>query len=193
MELSEALKTVFIETAKALKGATRRIFMARTVKAMGRGGAQQAENELGWNRGTIRKGQHEVEGGFGCIDHTVARGRKRAEERLPRLEQDIRAVVEPQSQTDPSFKTQRCYTRLSAAEVRQQLIEQKGYTDAELPTGRTLSTKLNEWGYPLRKVAKSKPKKKVPETNAIFDELHRMNGAAYAADDTLRISMDAKA
>jgi len=193
MELTEALKTVFIETAKTLKGAARRIFMARAVKTMGWGGAQQAENELGWNRGTIRKGLQELEGGFQCIDNTAARGRKRAEERLPRLEQDIRAVVDPQSQTDPSFKTQRCYTRMSAAAVRQQLIEQKGYTDAELPTVRTLSTKLNKFGYPLRKVAKSKPKKKLPETNAIFDELHRVNAVADAADDKLRISMDAKA
>jgi hypothetical protein len=193
MELTEGSKTVFVETAKALKGGARRIFMARVVKSLGRGGAQRAESELGWNRGTIRKGQRELESGKVCADNASPRGRKRVEERLPNLERDIRAIVGPQSQIDPSFKTQRLYTRLSAAEVRQQLIEQKGYADADLPTARTLSTKLNEYGYPLRKVAKSKPKKKGPKTDAIFDEVHRVNAAADTAEDTLRISMDAKA
>jgi len=54
--------------------------MARTVKMLGRGGAQRTEEELGWNRVTIRKGQHELESGFTCVDNLSARGRKRAEE-----------------------------------------------------------------------------------------------------------------
>ncbi len=62
-----------------------------------------------------------------------------------------------------------------------------------MPTARTLNNKLNAWEYPLRKVTKSKPKKKVPKTDAIFEEIHRVNAAADAAQDTLRISMDAKA
>jgi len=193
MELTEALKAVFMETAQTLTGATRRLFMARTVKLLGRGGAQRAEEELGWNRGTIRKGRHELESGLRCVDNLSARGRKRAEAHWPTLEQDLRAIVKPQSQIDPSFKTDRQYTRLSAAEVRRQLIEQKGYPEAAVPTRRTVSTKLNDLGFYLRKVAKSKPKKKVPETDAIFEEVRRVNTAADAADDTLRVSLDAKA
>ena len=92
--------------------------MARTVKMLGRGGAQRAEKELGWNRITIRKGQHELQSGFTCIDNFSARGRNRAEEHWPNLEQNIREIVGPQSQSDPSFKTERLYTRLSANEVR---------------------------------------------------------------------------
>jgi hypothetical protein len=134
-----------------------------------------------------------LEGGFTCIDNLSARGRKRAEEHWPRLEQDLREILKPQSQIDPSFKTERLYTRLSAAEVRRQLIEQKGYSEADVPTRRTVSTKLNEFGFHLRKVAKKKPKKKLPETEAIFEEVHRVNMAADARADTLRISLDAKA
>ena len=160
MELVETLKTVLIETAESLKGATRRLFMARSVKMLGRGGAQRAERELGWNRNTIRKGKHELESGLRSIDNSSGRGRKRAEEHWPRLEQDIREIVGPQSQIDPSFKTERLYTRLSAEEVRKRLIEQKGYSETDIPTRRTVSKKLNEFGYHLRKVAKSKPKKK---------------------------------
>lgn len=193
MELTDSVKTLFVETAQALRGATRRLFMARVVKTLGPGGAQQAERELGWNRVTLRKGQHELEGGLICLDAFSWRGRKRAEERLPNLLDDIRAIVDCQSQTDPSFKTTRLYTRLSAAEVRQQLIIQKGYPEDELPTTRTLSTKLNESGYHLRQVAKSKPQKKLPETDAIFEQVHHINAAADQADDVLRLSMDAKA
>ena len=193
MELTEALKTVFIETAQTLTGAVRRLFMARTVKLLGRGGAQHAEEELGWNRVTIRKGLHELESGLTCVDNFSARGRKRAEDHWPTLEQDLREIVKPQSQIDPSFKTERLYTRLSAAEVRRQLIAQKGYSETDVPTRRTVSTKLNAFGFHLRKVAKRKPKKKVPETDAIFEEVRRVNTAADAADDTLRVSLDAKA
>ena len=107
MELTEDLKSLFIETARQLKGSARRQFQARTVKALGPGGASLAERDLGWNRKTIRKGIHEVESGIMCLDAFDARGRKRAEGHLPHLLMDIRAIVDGQSQTDPQFKTQR--------------------------------------------------------------------------------------
>ena len=193
MKLMDEMKTVFIETAQSLTGTVRRLFMARTVKMLGRGGMQRAEEELGWNRGTIRKGRHELESGVRCVDNYSARGRKRAEEHWTNLEADVREILKPQSQIDPSFKTERLYTRLSAAEVRRQLIEQKGYSETDVPSSRTVSTKLNEYGFYLRKVAKRKPKKKLSETDAIFEEVHRENLAADTSDTTLRISLDAKA
>ncbi len=159
MELTDELKGLLIETAAQLKGSSRRLFMARTVKALGSGGASRAERELGWNRTTIRKGLHESESGITCLDAFACRGRKRAEDHLPNLLEDIRAIVDGQSQTDPQFKTKRLYTRLTATEVRRQLITQKGYREEELPTATTIATKLNEMGYYPSKVAKSQPKK----------------------------------
>ena len=163
MELTESRKTGLIETAQALKGSDRRLFMARTVKELGRGGQRLAERELGWDRETIRKGTHELESGVVCIDAFSARGRKRAEEHLPNLLDDMRAIVDSQSQVDPQFRSQRLYTRLSGAEVRRQLILQKDYTDDELPTAETISTKLNELGYYPKKVAKSQSQKRFPK------------------------------
>lgn len=160
MELTDSLKALFIDTAKTLKGSPRRVFMARTVKELGSGGQRRAERELGWNRVTIRKGTHESESGFTCVDAFSARGRKHAEDHLPNLLTDIQAIVDGQSQTDPSFRTNRLYTRLSAAEVRRQLIAQKGYTDAQLPTVQTITNKLNHLGYFPKKVAKSQPQKR---------------------------------
>ena len=79
---------------------------------------------------------------------------------MPALLPDITAIVDSQSQADPQFRTTRLYTRLSAAEVRRQLIAQKGYTDDALPTVQTLTTKLNALGYYPKKVMKSQPQKK---------------------------------
>ena len=78
---------------------------------------------------------------------------------MPTLLADIKAIVDSQSQADPQFRTTRLYTRLTAAEVRRQLILQKGYTDDELPTAETISTKLNMLGYWPKKVTKTQPQK----------------------------------
>jgi hypothetical protein len=159
MELVEEVKALLIETAKELKGSARRLFLARTVRALGEGGQRLVERELGWNRGTIRKGLHELEHGIVCLDAFSSRGRKRSEEHLPNLLNDMTAIVDGQSQADPQFRTNRLYTRLTAAEVRRQLIAQKGYRDEELPMAETIATKLNELGYYPKKVAKSQPQK----------------------------------
>src|ERR1700676_5256204 len=160
MELVEEVKELLRETAKELKGSACRLFMARTVRVLGEGGQRLAERELRWNRGTIRKGQHELEQGIVCLDAYSSRGRKRSEDHLPNLLNHIPAIVDGQSQADPQFRTTRLYTRLTATEVRRQLIAQKGYTDEELPTEETLASKLNELGYYPKKVAKSQPQKK---------------------------------
>ncbi len=114
MKLTAELKALFMETSQTLKGQERRIFMAKVVRLLGPGGQRQAEKELGWNRGTIRKGSRELSSGLRCADAFSARGRKRAEEKLPYLCEDIKGIVDSQSQIDPSFKTERLYTRLSA-------------------------------------------------------------------------------
>ena len=60
MDLSDSLKSLFIETAQTLKGHARRRFTAQTVKELVRGGQRRAERDLGWNRETIRKGLRET-------------------------------------------------------------------------------------------------------------------------------------
>lgn len=155
------VKDLLNETAASLKGGARRLFMARTVKALGRGGQRAAERELGWARMTIRKGLRELASGLICVDACDQRGRKRAEAHLPNLLTDIKAIVDSQSQTDPQFRNRRLYTRLTAAEVRRQLVARKGYVDSELPKAEAIGEKLNGLGYYPRKVMKSRPKKRL--------------------------------
>ena len=162
MELTEPVTALLREAAQALKGSERRRFLARTVAELGPGGQRRAERELGWSRVTIRKGMRELARGVTCVDAFALRGRRRAEERLPNLLADLRAIADSQGQTDPSFRTTRLDTRLTAAEVRRQLIAQKGYTDAELPTTQTIGAKLNALGYHPQRVAKTRPQKRSP-------------------------------
>ncbi len=77
------------DSATKLKGSARRMFMAQTVEQLGRGGASAAARELKWNRGTIRKGQEELENGP-INDNFSDRGRKKAETLLPNFLQDIK-------------------------------------------------------------------------------------------------------
>jgi hypothetical protein len=160
MRPSPEMISVLIDTAETLKGYRRRLFMAKTVKALGPGGQRWAEEHLGWSRVTIRKGMHELDSGLTCLDAFAARGRRPVEDHLPHLLDDIKAIADGQSQADPKFQTNRLFTRISAAEVRSQLIATKGYTDEQLPTQQTINKKLNLLGYSLTKVAKCRPQKK---------------------------------
>lgn len=163
LQLTDSLKKLLKETAEQLKGAAKRKFIAQTVAVLGHGGQSVAQQQLGWNRVTISKGIKELTSGITCIDNYQGRGRKKAEEILPNLLEDIKKLVDDQSQIDPSFKSQRLYTRLSAGEVRHQLIEKFGYADEELPTSETIRVKLNDLGYRLKRVAKIQPQKKFPK------------------------------
>lgn len=159
MELTDSLKTLLSETAKALKGSARRLCMARTVKERGPGGQQRAARALRWGRMTIRTGLHALDSGMICVDAFALRGRKRAEAHLPNLLTDIQAIVDRQSQAAPQFRSNRLSTRLTAAEVRRQLIAPQGYAATVLPPAETIGTKLHELGSDPQKVAKSQPQK----------------------------------
>jgi hypothetical protein len=121
---------------------------------------RQAQSLFGWSRNTLRKALQERRSGITCLDGFAQRGRKPAEFHLPQLLDDIKDIVKDHIQTDPTFQTTRLYCRLTAAQVRRQLIARKGYTDDELPSIETSTNKLNGLGFRLRKVAKCRPKKK---------------------------------
>jgi transposase len=159
MELSPDVCLFIRDTADTFAGAQRRRFMARTLEQLG-ASQRQAQRCFGWGRDTRRKAQHEARSGITCLDATSCRGRKPAEAHLPHLLDDIRAIALDHCQTDPTFQTTRLYCRLTAAEVRRQLIERKGYTEDQLPSRQTIGVKLNALGFRLRKVAKCRPQKK---------------------------------
>jgi hypothetical protein len=193
LELSSEVKRTIQTGVGLLNGSSKRLFMASVVSQLGRGGQRLASKELGWNRDLIRKGLYELRSGMSCVDNFSARGRKRWEERNPELIKDIKEIVDAHCETDPTFRTTRLYRRLTAKEVRRQLIEDKGYRPDHVPKERSMRDLLGSLGFHPRKVVKSKPLRKIKETDAIFNQVHQVNRQADADPGTVRISLDTKA
>ena len=191
-ELTDRLIITLKDAASKLTGAKRREFQAQVALDYLDGSARQAERVFGWWRKTVELGLHELRTGIICLDNASARGNRRTEEKLPALEHDIRALAEPQSQQDPKFQSPFQYTRITAKAMRQALIDQKGWKSEELPCEKTIGNILNRLGFRLRRVQKAKPVKKVRQTDAIFENVHRENKASDEREDSLRISIDTK-
>ena len=182
-----------MDAAKKLTGVKKRAFMAQVTEDYFDGSARKAEKNMGWSRKTVKKGQLEQETGIVCHDNYQGRGRKKSEEKLPNLEEDIKSLVEGESQADPKFQTMFAYTRVSARQVREALIEEKGYKDEELPGRVTIGAILNRMGYRLKKTQKTQPLKKIPETDEIFANVAEANKRADENEKSLRLSIDCKA
>jgi hypothetical protein len=135
----------------------------------------------------------ELQHGVRHVENDSTRGRPRSEVRDPQLGVDVRAIVEPHTQADPEMRSTRCYANLTAAEVRQELIDHKGYQEEDLPTERTFRSMLNRMNYRLRRIQKSKPLKKTMETDAIFENVEHVRTEARLDPHTLEISIDTKA
>ena len=188
----ECLDALICSGAGRLTGYQRRLFMAEVAMELCEGSARQAERRFGWGRETVLKGLHEARQGMRCLENFVARGRLRSEEKDPQLAADIRAIVEPHTYADPELKSSRRYTNLSAAEVRQALIDQ-GHSEKELPSERTMRDILNRMNYRLKRIQKGKPLKKTKETDTIFANVQEVREQARNEPETLEISMDTKA
>lgn len=178
--------------ARRLAGFQRRAFQAEVAVELCGGNARLAERRFGWGRETVEKGLHERRTGLRCLEDFVARGKRRVEDKDPRLAADIRAICEPRSYADPGLKSSRRYTNLSAAEVLEALIA-RGHDKADLPAERTMRAILNRMNFRLKRIRKGKPLRKVEETDAIFANVAAVRGEARDDPETLEISMDTKA
>jgi Rhodopirellula transposase DDE domain len=105
------------------------------------------------------------------------------------LSPTIDSIVSNHSQIDPSFKTQRCYVRLTSRSILKELLLYKGY-ELRSFCNKTVHNVLNRLGYTLKKVLKTKPLKKIPETDAIFENVKRQHDLAQSNPRILRISID---
>ena len=118
------------------------------------------ETVFGFGCQVVELGMNEKRTGLICYGNYEPCGKKKAEEASPKLEKDIRSLVDPESQADPQLQNTFAYTRITAKAVRQKLMDEKGWEDGQLPKERTINNMLNRMGYKLRKVQKTKPEKK---------------------------------
>lgn len=189
--MDDLTNELLASAARRLKGNQRRQFQAEVCRKLCAGSPRKAEQHFGWGRETVAKGLREQSGEVESLAPS-RRGRQRSEDANPQLASDIRWIVEPHTQSDPELKSARQYTNLSAGEVRRELLE-KGYSEEELPSERTLRDILNRLNYRLKRIQKGKPLKKTPDTDAIFDNLQAMHAEAKDDPETLEISVDTKA
>jgi Rhodopirellula transposase DDE domain len=159
--------------ASKMTGPTRRAFQAEMALKYCGGTPLLAETIFGWGRHTVAVGLAERRTGILCLGAQAAfSGRKRWEDLHPEVAAALRQLAEAHGQQDPTFRTTLAYTRLTAKSAREALRAQ-GYSEAQLPSPSTMAEVLNRMGFRLRKVVKANPQKKIPETDAIFDNIEK--------------------
>jgi len=155
---NKQIKKTIKGAASALTGYKRRAFVGQVAIDYFDASSRKTETYMGWARETIETGINEIKSGIRCIDNYSGRGNIRTEVRLAHLEQDIREIVEPHTQTDPDFKNPYSYLKITAKSVRKELIN-RGYQDEELPTENTIGNILNRLNFSLKRVQKKAVKK----------------------------------
>ena len=162
--------------AAKMTGVARRAFQAEMTLKYCHGSARFAETLLGWSRDAVEVGLAEHRTGIRCVGaHSAWSGRKRWEEKYPAAATALRELAEAQAQQDPTFRTTLAYTRLTA-KAAGEALRARGISEAQLPSPSTMAEVLNRMGYRLRQVIKAKPRKKIPETDAIFANLKKRPG-----------------
>jgi hypothetical protein len=159
LKLDETLIQTLRSTSRKLTGAARRAFQAEVAHNYCKGSARIAERIFGWSRTAVQKGLTEQETGTLIADKERS-GRPTYSQQLPNLQDDIRSFVDPQSQTHPTFDNTFRYTRMTAPAVINALVREKGYAKKSLPAESTMRALLNKMNYRLRRVQKTKPKKR---------------------------------
>jgi hypothetical protein len=147
---------------KLLTGYRRRQFQAEMAVKYCDGSARRAEALFGWGRVAVETGLNERRTGIRCLDAAKQRGRKRTEERCPKLEAHIHRLVDPQAQADPKFQTTLAFTRITAKAV-QEALQAEPELQGSVPCRQTVGRVLNRLGYRLRPVLKARPEKKFPK------------------------------
>jgi hypothetical protein len=140
----------------------RRRAMGDVTIALLDGKQRVAEEVFGWNRRAVELGIHESQTGIACVNDLSARGKPKTEDKHPKLLAEIQTIMEPHSESESSLRTTLVHTSMTAKTVHEAL-RQKGWSEADLPSVRTISNLLNRQDYRLRTVAKSKVQKKQPK------------------------------
>ena len=192
-EMSAREKRLIKDACKRLTGFKKREYQATIASEYFEGSARKAERSMGWGRQSIETGLGEAKTGIRCLDNFKGRGRKRTEDKIEGLEEDVLAIAELRTQADPAVKSSKTYTRLTGGYLKKALIEDKDYTEEQLPSTSTLRSMLNRMGYNLKRVHKSKPLKKIAQVDEIFDNVHVVNRESDENPESMRISVDAKA
>ena len=172
----------------------RRQAMAEVTNQLLEGKPRVAEAVFGWGRETVKLGMKEQKTGIVCLNASPPGRRKpKIEEKHPKLLVDIAAIMMPNAQADPRLRTTLAYTNMTAAAVRQALLDW-GWQEEILPKVRTISNLLNRQRYRLRTVVKTPVQKNATDGRDLrqcsSDKHHRGCRSGVAPDQHRHESRD---
>jgi len=148
--LDKKLIATFKETGKEFTGSTKRKFVAKITNRYVGGSARKAERIFGWNRKMVALGQKELSSKITCLPARVNPGRQRIEKKNKDLPFDISILLKNELQTDPKFRNDKQYCKMTSKEVCEQLSKNDKYKGVVFKE-RTMSSVLNRLGYTLKK------------------------------------------
>jgi len=158
---------------------------------LGKGCISYLARTLNCCRKTVRKAIQFVKNNCNKLLKEETRGRKKLINKYPELTSDIKNIIKEYLLVDPHFKSEKLYVRLTIKEVKKALVNTGKYTDKSF-SNSSLNNILNSLGYNLKKVKKVKPLKKIPETDAIFENVKFRKEQALKEENTILITLDTK-
>ena len=156
--LSESIIDDFRFASKTLTGARRRMFQARVTTQYFEGNTRAVETALGWGRNTVALALREAATGITCLGAHGRCGQRTWELRFPDAAAKVRSLGESLGQQDATFKSNRIYTRLTAAAAISHL-QAVALPEEQIPKPSAMNNILNRMGFKLRRILKCKPKK----------------------------------
>ena len=123
------------------------------------------------------------------------RGRKKIEEKHPEIIEQIKQICENTENIDKSLKDDIVYIDITAGFVISKLQSDYGYDISECPCENTIIRIFREClNYKITKVKKSKVLKKIPETDAIFENVNKKKEEVkMSRDNVCAFTIDTKA
>lgn len=176
----------FAAVSPVLDERGRRLWAAAESRSIGYGGDSLVSAATGLARETIRKGRREIERGV-KVDGRVRRpgaGRPSIDDTQAGIREALEGMVDPLTRGDPGSPLR--WTCKSRAKLAAALCTQ-GFTVSSTTVGRL----LNELGYRLQSVRKSREGASHPDRDAQFEYINA-TAAAFLGDGQPVISVDTK-
>jgi hypothetical protein len=167
IELEATIVAKYVAVAPVLDERARRLWAAAEARAIGFGGESLVSDATGLARDTIRSGRREIEAGVektGRIRRAGA-GRPSVEREQPGLPEALEHLVDPMTRGDPTSPLR--WTCKSRAKLTAALCAQ-GWKVSSTTVGRL----LNDLGYRLQAVRKTREGSSHPDRNAQFEHIN---------------------
>ena len=164
----------------------RRLWAAAEARSIGYGGDALVSSATGLARETIRNGRREIERGVQASDRVrgPGGGRPGIDETQPGIREALEHLVDPLTRGDPGSPLR--WTCKSRAKLAGALTE-RGWRVSSTTVGRV----LNELGYRLQSVRKSREGAAHPDRNAQFEHINA-TAEHFLSDGEPVISVDTK-